>query len=179
MGGKSLMQEITSRISDPIVPNVGLGGFRLRTPLEDLHTFLMHIYIERKGDSSWCSAESIFDIAYDLDPILLVVNAQNGKVGSVIARLGYLGTLFGRISVGMLIGDAMAIDDRLYYDEALEKVFVRDCPGVALWHPDNDPPPELVPSLSIMAIEVFVPEEFIGGGFTGSRALYEGSDRDG
>ena len=124
------MKEITSHISDPIIPNVGLGGFLLRTPLKDLHRFLMDIYIERKGDSSWCSAESIFDIAYDLAPMLLVVNAHNGKVGSIIARSGYCGTVFGRISVGMLIGDAMAIDDRLYYDEALEKVFVRDCPGV-------------------------------------------------
>lgn len=149
-----------------IMPNHSLGGCYLRTPLQEIQQEVLGLGLYRAGTYEM---RGPFETSYRFDEFALriSVDPRNGKVFKVCALPGYLGTLFSSIHVGMLAGDAMALDLRLFYNELEEVVFVRDCPGIVLDVGGGDPQPEKVPHLPIVAICVFAPEAFTGDGQKG------------
>jgi hypothetical protein len=103
---------------------------------------------------------SAYEARYALDGgiVQIAIDVRNGKVFKLIAGDGYKGKLFGRIAVGMPVAEALAADDRMYYDEAAELLLIRGVDGVALEVPLDDPTSEEAVVSHISAISVFVPE---------------------
>jgi hypothetical protein len=87
------------------------------------------------------------------------VDVRTGKIFQIRATRGYLGSLFGKIHIGMKAQEAFELVPGLYYDEMDEAIYCRGQEGVALeFAPEEiDPPVALVPSLTIEAISVFSP----------------------
>jgi hypothetical protein len=149
-----------------ITPNEGLGGLRLRTKLieiQDLVTPQMYT------DPATYQLVSPFEARYTManGAIEVAVDVRNGKIFKLIAREGYWGKLFGTIAVGMLAADAMQIEPGLKYDEAEETIICEGVPGLAIDVPAKDPPAELVPTMTISAINVFAVEILTANGQRG------------
>jgi hypothetical protein len=156
------------QIDAPIVPNQGLSGIALRARMADLRELLEATYIRNLPRSDWYELASPWEARYRLGPVEIAVDVRNGKVFKVTARSGYVGKLFGKIGVGMPVGEAMKLEPRLYYDEAEEIVLVRGCPGITIDVPEIDPDPALVPSYPIHAISAMAPEAFTADGQLGN-----------
>lgn len=154
------MNAFELRIDDPIIPGDRLGGFVLRTRVAEIQTLIYRIHWIQQRESKWYDLAKPFDARYRIGPVELCVDIRNGKIFQLNAFEGYIGTLFGSISVGMLVSEAMALERRLYYDEVEERLQVQEVSGVSLEVPEVDPDPQLVPSLPIRAISVFAEEAF-------------------
>ena len=141
----------------PILPAVGIGGILLRTPIRELSSLLGGLGIRSAGDYFLAG---LFDARYRLSNLGLeiAVDVRNGRVFRLTATAGYQGALFDRIRVGMQVAEAQRVEQRLQYSEAEEMLFVAGVSGVSLEVAEPDPPPTLVPQLTVVAISVFVPE---------------------
>lgn len=150
------MNDIKLDLNAEIVPDVGLGGLKLRTHLSELENIKEFPWFR---PDSYCLV-SPFEARYRFSDgkIAAAVDVRNGKVFKLIAYRGYLGKLLGQICVGMSVREAMKIEPRLFYDEAEEVIACKDVPGLTIDIPEIDPPIELVPDLFIHAISVFVTE---------------------
>ncbi|NJL33330.1 MAG: hypothetical protein HC893_05060 [Chloroflexaceae bacterium] len=151
------MHDVAVDIMAPILPNEGLGGFRLRTGIIEIQRFIR--YLEMQSALSY-KPYNLFVVRYMLenDTVSIDVDVRNGKIFQLMAGRAYQGLLFGTIKVGMPVKEAMAFDPRLYYDEVEEVILCKGCPGVSLNVPEIDPPPELVPEMVIDAISVYIAE---------------------
>ena len=150
----------------PIVPDEGLGGLELRTKITDIQELFMGLGLYQSGI---CELIAPFEARYSLGKgeVQVGVDVRNGKIFKIIAGPGYQGLLFGKISVGMGVGEAMRQEPCLHYDDAEEAVLYRGCPGVMLDVPESDPFPETVPTLQISAISVYAVEAFSRDGQKG------------
>jgi hypothetical protein len=88
------------------------------------------------------------------------VDVRNGKIYKLAALPGYKGLLFNKIYVDMKVSEAMALEPALYYDEATEVIRCKNILGLAIDVPETDPPPELVPGMTISAISIYAEEAF-------------------
>jgi len=112
-----------------------------------------------KGDArDWYRLDTLYEARCDIGPVLVGVDVRNGKVFKLVAQEGYAGKLFDTIKVGMNVGEAMSLEQRLFYDDIEEGLYVRGCAGVTLDVPEIDPPPEEVPNYPISAISVYAEE---------------------
>ena len=151
------MFRIVVDLERAIVPGSGLGGFALRSHITELEELVARIGCSQPGTFRLATA---YEAVYSLGKgeVEIAVDVRNGKVFKLIALPGYRGRLFGQIRVGMLVREAMALDQRFYYDEVEELILCRGVPGVAMDVEAVDPPPSLVPPMPISAISVFIPE---------------------
>jgi hypothetical protein len=99
-----------------------------------------------------------FDARYEIGPIEVSVDVRNGKIARLIARQGYLGSLFESVTVGARVALARTLCPSIYYDEAEELLLVRGVAGVALHVEGVDLPASEVERAPIAAISVFAPE---------------------
>jgi hypothetical protein len=143
----------------PRVPNEGLRGLELRTPLTELQDILRKFDIENADPmGGWYELVTEYEARYELGPVEIGVDVRDGKVFKLIAKRSYQGKLFGKISIGMNAGEAMTLEPRLYYDEIEDGLLVRGCEGIMVDVPEIDPPPHMVPSHRISAISVYAEE---------------------
>ena len=141
----------------PIVPDEGLGGLLLRRPLTDYWHLLPLPHGSKRAENFLASEiEARYRVASGA--IDICVDVRNGRVFKLLARPGYRGVLFGRITVGMSVAEAMRLDARLHYDEREECILCRGVRGLSLDVPEIDPPPHLVPGMSVASINVYVHE---------------------
>ncbi len=156
-----MLNTLSLATDSPIVPDQGLGGLKLRSLLVDIQGLLEAQYIQQLPDlpdRAWYRLEKPFEAIYRVGPVEIAVDVRNGKVFRLSAFAGYRGKLFGKIRVGMLVRDALAQDQRLYYDEAEELLLFRGVEGVSLDVPEVDPDPAEVSRFPISAISVFARE---------------------
>ena len=146
------------QVNAPILPNEGLGGLKLRIPVTEIQDRLLAAFIASLPKNDWHALAGLFEARYRLGPVEIAIDVRNGKIFRLSAYEGYRGRLFGKISVGMKVSDAIALDPRLYYDEAEELLLVRGCVGVSLDVPEVDPDPAAVPAYPIVAISVYAEE---------------------
>jgi len=155
-----------SQLDAPIIPDRSLGGFDLRTHIRDLSDLLFGLGSWTEG---FCELVSPFEARYRLGKgeIELAVDVRNGKVFKIVAYPGYKGKLFDKIVVGMRVKAAMEYEPRLFYSEAEAAILCQDFTGLTLDVPEIDPPPELIPDMTISAISVHIPELYTPRGMSG------------
>jgi hypothetical protein len=153
-------------VNAPIIPNQGLGGMSLRTKIIDIQDIFLGLGITEAGHFN---LKFPFDARYYLGKgeIVVCVDVRNGKIFMLSACEGYKGVLWEKIFVGMKVKDALALEPRLYYDEAEELILCKDCPGLSIDISEIDPPVELVPELPITAINVYADEIWTSPGQKG------------
>lgn len=141
----------------PIIPNVGLGGFQLRAPLIDFQDTLMKCL---SYEPPSFSLNTPFEACYQFEngSIEVWVDVRNGKVFKITAKNGYQGQLFEGVMVGLNAGEGMKRHPALFYDESEELILCKSVRGVSLDISETDPPPDLVPALSISAISTYIQE---------------------
>ncbi len=162
-----MLKTLSLTADSPIVPNQGLGGLRLRSSLAEIQGLLDAHYVQQLPDRAWYRLERPFEAVYRVGPVESAADVRNGKIFRLSAFAGYRGKLFGQIEVGMIVRDAMALDPRLYYDEAEELLLFRGAEGVSLDLPEVDPDPADVPNCPIHAISVFAREITTPDGLAG------------
>lgn len=152
--------------NDDILPNVALGGCQLRISLKEVQSDLIGLGLYRPGRYR---LRDPFEAIYEVSEysIGITVDVRNGKIFRICALEGYEGKLFSNIYAGQSVSEAMKMDDRIFYHEPEGVLYFKDCPGVLLDIGD-DPPAEIVPQLSIVAICVFAPEVFTPAGSLGN-----------
>jgi hypothetical protein len=145
------------RLDAEIVPNQSLGGLALRTKVLDVQELFSGLGITSRGSFTLVRP---FEARYRFaeGEIEAAVDVRNGKVFKLTARSGYKGSVFGTITVGMSVAEAMSLEPRLYYDEAEELIFCRGVEGLSIDVPEIDSLPELVPGMTISAISVYAEE---------------------
>ena len=141
-----------------IIPNESLGNVKLRLRREDILDLL--VGCEKKLVDTMFMDETPVVALYELanNSVEIAIDERNSKIHRITGKLGYIGLLFDKISVGMKVSDVMAIFPDLYYHEGDALLLFRNVPGVSLDVNDIDPPPEIVPDLIIEAISVFAEE---------------------
>lgn len=145
-------------ISADILPDISLGGFKLRSSLGDIQEELEELY---RQSMVVFQHYRLFEVTYRLSAgaISIAVDIRNGKIHRLSAGQGYQGTLFEAIKVGMPVGTALGIEPRLYYDDAEEMVFCRGVPGVSIEVPNTIAyAGKALTDLPIDSISVFVRE---------------------
>lgn len=149
-----------------ISPNQELGGLNLRSSIKDLEHLLVGLGVWQEGSFELISP---FEARYRLmeGAIEIAVDVRNGKVFKLTACAGYKGKLFGKITVGMSVRQAMALEPSLYYDEAEELILCKGIKGLSIDVPEVDPPPDKVPGMLIHAISVYAEEIMTGPGQKG------------
>lgn len=85
------------------------------------------------------------------------VDVRTALVFKLSATKGYEGLLFERLKPGMSVAAAFDIEPRLFYFEPEGLILCKGVEGVCLDVNDDDPPPEMVPSLNVEAISVYLP----------------------
>lgn len=141
-----------------IVPNLRVGDFELRRRIVDYDATLRDDYIQRGGvTTQFCFFADLYDVRYRLGDIELGVDVRTGRIYRVTV-LTESGGRFGAVTVGQLVRDAIALDPRIYYDEAEGTLFVQGVNGIVLDVAADDPDPAVVPSLSLSAISVYAHE---------------------
>lgn len=161
------MTDILSlQLNAPIIPNEELGGLKLRTKIVDVQELVTGLGLYKSGSYKLTSP---FEARYTLEngEIEVAVDVRNGKIFKLIAGQGYQGLLFSKISVGLLVQDALTFEPDLYYNEAEEAILHKNCDGVVIDVPEIDPFPDLVPKLNISAISVFAVEIYKNDGQKG------------
>lgn len=153
------MSKPVVHLEAPIVPDEGLGGLELRTKIGDVQELFMGLGLYQSGS---CELVPPFEARYSLGKgeVQVGVDVRNGKIFKIIAGSGYQGSLFGKIFIGMEVGEAMTREPCLHYSESEEAVLYKGCPGVTLDVPEIDPSPETVPAMRISAISVYATEAF-------------------
>ncbi len=152
-----MANSLTIQLDAAIIPNQTLGGIALRS-----HISILKDHLAGLGSWSPASFELVtpFEAKYTLGngTIELYVDIRNGKIFKLAARKGYQGKFCGKIHVGMMIKQAMALEPKLYYDESEEVILCKDVVGLAMEVPEIDPSPEAVPDMNIETIVVYVAE---------------------
>jgi hypothetical protein len=145
--------------SDPIVPDVGLGGYQARARLVDIQTDFRDLAVHNSGLYELVDA---FEARYIIGrgEVTVSVDARNGKVIKVIAGLGYRGALFGRIRVGLKVFEARKIDPRLYLDYTWNGFAFHGVDGVFIDVDDPDPDDSFAWNMPIKSITVYAKEAF-------------------
>jgi hypothetical protein len=157
------MERLEIDISLPIVPNHGLGGMELGKNIGEYQLILngKAVYFFTRCHSEDYRLDG-FNAWYTLRGFCMQVGVDvgTGKIFQIRATRGYLGSLFGKIHIGMKAQEAFELVPALYYDEMDEAIYYRSYEeGVALeFAPEEtDPLLDQVPSLTIEAISVFAP----------------------
>jgi hypothetical protein len=157
------MERLEIDISLPIVPNHGLGGMEVRKNIGEyqliwngkavwLFSFLHREDYRLDGFNAW--------YRFPHFSMHVGVDVRTGKIFQIRATRGYLGSLFGKIHIGMKAQEAFELVPALYYDEMDEAIYYRSHDeGVALEFAPEETDPRLdqVPSLTIEGISVFAP----------------------
>lgn len=151
----------------PILPDVGLAGLSLRSPIIEAAP---HIDRARNCGELVYELPTPYEARYRMRgiPVEIGVDVRNGKIFRLTAYEGYLGTLFGRVRVGMRAVDVLSNDPRLYFDEAEGMILCEGVPGVCLELSDADPIADWVNVMSIDAISVYAQEITTRAGFDGT-----------
>jgi hypothetical protein len=151
------LEHLCVQLDAPIVPDRGLGGLWLRTPLGELQDLFLRLAL---ANEIRFELAGLFEARYQLanGAVEVAVDVRNGKVFRLSASTGYQGLLFSRIAVGMTVREALTHQPDLYYDEAEEMLLYKGSDGVSLDVPAIDPSPEEVPEMTIRAINVFASE---------------------
>jgi hypothetical protein len=149
------LEQPSVQLDAPIIPDQGLGGILLRTPVRELQELFVS-----SGKSMTFELVSLFEARYRLanGAIEVTVDVRNGKIFKLTARSGYRGLLFDKIGVGTTVREAIACVPALYYDETEEMVLCKGCAGVSLDVPEIDPPSDRAQKMSIDSINVFASE---------------------
>jgi hypothetical protein len=144
-------------LNAPIVPDRGLGGITLRTPLRAMRSLVEPLLLQAPGRVRMVG---LFEVEYTLadGAVGLSVDVRNGKVFRIAARRGYCGSLLDGIVVGMGVRAAMQREPRLYYSEAEGTILLRGVVGVSLDIADPDPDLVDVPAGTIEGISVWAKE---------------------
>jgi hypothetical protein len=153
-------------LTAPIIPNEGLGGIPLRAAIIDIQNIFSGLGVLTAGHFN---LHSPFDARYYLGKgeIVVCVDVRNGKIFMLSACEGYKAGLWGKIFIGMKVSDALKLEPQLFYDEAEEVILCKDCPGLSIDISEIDPPVELVPELTITAINVYADEIWTSPGQKG------------
>ncbi len=159
-------QSIRLQIDAEIIPATSLGGFTLGTPVRDIQELITGLGVWKAGSYQLVLP---FEARYTFGEgtIALSVDVRNGKIFKIIAGVGYKGLLFNKIAPGILVGQAMQLEPRLYYSEAEEVILCKGISGLTLNVAEIDPPAHLVPNLAISAISVIAEEAFTASGQAG------------
>ena len=154
------------RVDAPILPGKSLGGIKVGVPVRVYSEELLRA--DLRGNVGY-RMRGPFEVNYTLadGAIEVAVDARNGKIARVTATMWYTGALKGGIRIGMIAGDAMAIDRSLYYDEPSELIVSSEAPGLSPEVAERDPYPGIVPTLRISAISVYHPVLDTSAGQTG------------
>jgi hypothetical protein len=125
--------------------------------VSDLTDFLVGLGVSKPGRYELVTP---FEARYAFGDgsIQCCVDVQNGKVFKLIATNNYSGTFDAKIRIGMLVQEAIQVDQRLYYDEAEEGLLCKGTQGIRFDLPIVDPLPSEVASLRIAAIVVYATE---------------------
>ena len=156
------VERLETDISLPIVPNHGLGGMELGRNIGEYQLILngKAVYLFTRCHSEDYRLDG-FNAWYTFREFCMQigVDVRTGKIFQIRATRGYLGSLFGKIQIGMKAQEAFELVPALYYDEMDEAIYCRGQEGVALeFAPEEtDPLVDQVPSLTIEAISVFSP----------------------
>lgn len=157
------MEKSLADLDAAIEPDRSLGGLVLRTKLITIQTYFLGLGVTVEGSYELVKPmEAVYRLG--AGEVEVSVDVRNGKIAKLIACPGYRGLLFSKISVGMLAGDAMRAEPRLFYNENEEIIQCQGVEGLAIEVSEIDPPPHLVPSLPIVAISVFAKEVFTWSG---------------
>lgn len=150
----------------PIVPNRGLGGIDLRTPIRHLNDYIPLLGVALDGSFF---LRHPFEAVYSVceNSIQICVDVRNGKIFKLTALAGYGGKLVPGLTVGMTVREAMKVDHFVYYNESLEVLQIRNRIGISMDLPVVDPPVEKVQDLAISAISVYAEECFTPAGQRG------------
>ncbi len=139
-----------------IVPNVGLGGLRLRVHVSEMDDLVRGLGVTHPG-SYKLAAPYEARYTFAAGAVEAAVDVRNGRVFKLIAGPGYEGNFQG-LRIGMLVRDAIRLNPSVYYDEAEELLMIRGIEGITLDVPEIDPPPSIVPGMRIAAISVYAVE---------------------
>jgi hypothetical protein len=141
-------------IEAPIIPKQSLGGFKLRTHIEELEDIIFGLGVWKEGS---CKLMPPFEARYTFGKgeVEIAVDVRNGKIFRISAHTGYKGKLFNQIGIGMPVREVFELEPKLYYDEPEEMILHHDILGISLDIFDIDPPPALVPNMNIDAISVY------------------------
>jgi hypothetical protein len=157
------MERLEIDISLPIVPNHGLGGMELGKNIGEYQLILngKAAYLFSQFHSEDYRLDG-FNAWYTFQEFSMQigVDVRTGKIFQIRAMKGYLGSLFGKIHIGMKAQEAFELVPALYYDEMDEAIYYRSHDeGVALEFAPEETDPRLdqVPSLTIEGISVFAP----------------------
>jgi len=74
-----------------IIPNIGLGGLKLRAKITDIQELLTGLGVSKKGSFRIISP---FEVAYSFaeGEVEATVDIRNGKIFRLTAQKGYAGT---------------------------------------------------------------------------------------
>ncbi len=79
---------VTLRTHDPILPNRGLGGVNLRTPIAQLQDMITAAYVAHVPKNDWYGCAYPFETRYRLGAVGIAVDVRNGKVFKLSALEG-------------------------------------------------------------------------------------------
>jgi len=155
-----------TRVEAPILPGESLGGIRVGDPVRRYAEDFLRYELRREISFRMVG---LFEATYILanGAIEVAVDVRNGKIARVTAARGYTGMLDNGVHVGMTVREAMAVDNRLHYDEPSELILRRGESGLSLALAERDPFPDAVPALRIVAISVYHPVLDTKAGQTG------------
>ncbi|AIQ62599.1 hypothetical protein PSTEL_05255 [Paenibacillus stellifer] len=126
----------------PILPWVGMGGINLYSHISDSYPLLAS-----EGVKAYLLGK--FLIRYEInDSVDLWFNLINGKLFKITALSKYVGTLFGKIRIGMHINEVLSIEPSFEYDD-FEEVY---CSSKGIYI-ETDPVSD-----TVLWISVFVKE---------------------
>lgn len=157
-----------------IIPDMSLGGVRLRLNIDEIENNLRLMSVEDYNSERLNLSPPVIDPNCTSDyfvedlPIRISVDNRNKKIFRITAYEGYKGKLFGEIFVGMIVENAFKAYPDLYYNEAEEVILCKGVNGISIALPIEDPLPNELPPLQIYAISVFASETYSRKGIDGT-----------
>jgi hypothetical protein len=142
----------------PIVPDMELGGVRLRLPIEMIDPILRRLPERYTSTINWFQCSPPWEVRYVLGSVVVAADVRTGRIFKVTALPGYHGKYRSGLHVGMRVLDAQQVEPELYYDEASELLYIKGMQGIAFDVPEIDPDPQKVPFMLISAISVYASE---------------------
>lgn len=118
----------------PIIPNVGLGGILLDTPLSAIKDWLIFNFFSDNRDNISAEAFNGIYISYTIsDVVLIIVNVISSKIERLGCKNGYGGTFLG-VKPGSDVYELIYSRDT-YIENGF--ILVRDNPGIEIDIPSN------------------------------------------
>lgn len=135
----------------PILPGKSAGGIAIGIPLKKLYPKLKYQAYSNAGKTL---IDDPFYVTYKMgNAFSITIHILNSKVIKLACLPDYQGQMPNGIKVGMTIGEAQAIEPRIYFDDNEEQFYIHGIPGITL---------ECLSSLKtfnkIEAITIFLPD---------------------